>query len=92
MRAEGFVVKTRDLIKWERVTRLVPYCFDLAKVQDMSAMRQVVAPNRLCYTCTLTGKNINSGGMSGKRSVKGTKMARNRFLKDVKNDTGSVDD
>lgn len=58
----------------------------------MSAVRHVAAVKRCCSRGMVTGEDILRVEMTGERSVRDTKMIRNRFLKVPKNSIWSIED
>lgn len=56
----------------------------------MSLLRHGAALNRLCAGRMVSGEDIISGEMDGERSVKDTKMIKNRFLEIPRNNIWSA--
>lgn len=87
-----FFLNTRELAEWRCIQLLVLYCCNILEARDMSEMLHSFAVKRPCVRCVVIGEGINSGLMTGERSVRGSKMIRSWALEIPRKDMRSVED
>lgn len=77
---KGFVLKIKEVVDCRSVSLLVPYCCDLPKTKDTSAVRPRAVVKIHCDRWFLPREDISKGEMPGERSVPETKMIQRRLL------------
>lgn len=88
----GLLEQTRESVEWKGKLLLVSYCFHISGDKKMSAVQHLVAKKRLFARRMVTGEDIISNEMAGKRSIKNTKMVRSGISGNPRSNRGIVED
>lgn len=87
-----FVVKTGEVVDWNRVPLLISYCPDIPETKDFSAVRLGFVVKRPCARCMMTEEEVINDVRARERSIKDRKMISSRHLEPLGNDIGSIED